>query len=331
MRSILVVGGAGYIGSVTAHLLLELGYDVTVVDSLVRGHASALPRDANFVQADIRDRPQMASVLAALRPDCVLHFAALAYVGESFQKAGEYFDVNVGGTASLAAAMSEAGVRNLVFSSSCTVYGAPDTLPITEDAAVKPAESPYGQTKQACENMLTWLSRTAGLSVAFLRYFNAAGAWKQLGEDHRPETHLIPLVLDAALGRTGPLTVFGTDYPTPDGTCVRDYIHVRDLAYAHAAACERLIGGDAGQRLVANLGAGKGHSNLEVIRCVERITGKPVPFGMGVRRPGDAAELVASNSHSSAVLHWTPQHSTLEEIVATAHEWRLKHPAGYPD
>jgi len=329
MNSALVVGGAGYIGSVTADLLAESGIDVTVVDNLDRGHIASLPGNANFVQADIRDRSHLASVMSSLRPDCVLHFAALAYVGESFERSAEYFDVNVGGTASLAAAMLEADVRNLVFSSSCTVYGVPDSLPISEGHPVKPAESPYGQTKQTCENLLSWLARTAGLKVAFLRYFNAAGAWKHLGEDHRPETHLIPLVVDAARASRS-LKIFGADYPTRDGTCVRDYVHVRDLAEAHAAACRVLLESERGTTLYANLGAGQGSSILDVIRCVERLSGRTVPFDYAPRRPGDAPELVASNDHAREALSWSPMHSSLDEIVGSALDWRRRHPTGYP-
>lgn len=330
MQSVLVVGGAGYIGSVTANLLVEEGWDVTVLDNLDRGHVSAVPGGANFVEGDIRDRERLATVLSSLSPDCVVHFAALAYVGESFEQTESYLDVNIGGTASLLAAMKECGVGNIVFSSSCTVYGVPHTLPISEDEPVKPPISPYGFTKQACEQMLEWAGKTSQLSYAALRYFNAAGAWKHYGEDHMPETHLIPLVLEAALGRREKIVVFGNDYPTPDGTCIRDYVHVRDLAYAHVCACDHLIGSKPGTSLTVNLGCGQGHSVLEVIDCVQRITGLPVPYEISARRPGDPPELVAANQQALRLLGWTPSHSSLDEIVESTFLWRTKHPDGYP-
>jgi len=274
-------------------------------------------------------------VLCAIVPECVLHFAALAYVGESFDRSADYFDVNVGGTASLLAAMAGAGVGRLVFSSSCTVYGIPESVPIAEDAWVRPAESPYGETKQMCEAMLRWQAGTTRLSFAALRYFNAAGAWGTHGEDHRPETHLIPLVMEAARGaRKGKesegVKIFGRDYPTEDGTCVRDYVHILDLARAHAAACEKLLRAPAGTALTVNLGSGRGSSVLDVIRAVEHVSGRKVPYEFTERRPGDPPELVAANGRAAEVLGWKPEHSSLEEVVRTAWEWREKHPAGYP-
>ncbi len=336
MTPVLVVGGAGYIGSATAALLATRGYDVTVLDNLDRGHAAAVPSGVNFVQADVRDGEMLANVLGAIVPECVLHFAALAYVGESFDRSADYFDVNVGGTASLLAAMADADVGRLVFSSSCTVYGIPDSVPISEDAWVKPAESPYGETKQMCETMIRWQARTAGLSFAALRYFNAAGAWGIHGEDHRPETHLIPLVIDAAMqgarsaSMEGGVKIFGKDYPTEDGTCVRDYVHIRDLAMAHVAACEKLLNADAGTGLTVNLGSGKGSSILDVIRAVERLSGRKVPHEFAQRREGDPPELVAANGKAADLLGWKPQHSSLDEVVRTAWEWCEKHPSGYP-
>lgn len=335
MTPVLVVGGAGYIGSATAALLATRGYDVTVLDNLDRGHAAAVPSGVNFVQADVRDREMLANVLGAIVPECVLHFAALAYVGESFDRSGDYFDVNVGGTASLLAAMAGAGVGRLVFSSSCTVYGVPELVPIAEDARVRPAESPYGETKQMCEAMLRWQAGTNGLSFAALRYFNAAGAWGIHGEDHRPETHLIPIVIEAAQGvhqveDSRRVKIFGKDYPTEDGTCVRDYVHILDLAEAHAAACERLLRAPAGTALTVNLGSGRGSSVLDVIRAVERVSGRKVPHEFTERRPGDPPELVAANGRAADLLGWKPQHSSLREVVRTAWEWRKKHPAGYP-
>jgi UDP-glucose-4-epimerase GalE len=325
----LVTGGAGYIGSCTARLLAESGYDVTVFDSLVNGHAEAVGPGMRLVRGDVRDRAAVRGVLDAVRPDCVLHFAALAYVGESFANAPTYFDVNVGGTATLLAAMADAGLPRLVFSSSCTVYGLPDRLPVDETAAIKTAESPYGQTKQACEAMLEWQARTGHLSCIVLRYFNAAGAWDSLGEDHRPETHLIPLAIDAALGLRPAITLFGRDYPTPDGTCVRDYVHVRDLAAAHVAACELLLRSPAGFHDVLNLGRGQGSSVLDVIRGVQEVSGRPVPLVEAPRRPGDAAELVAATAKARKLLGFVPAHSSLAEVVRSAYAWRQAHPKGY--
>lgn len=329
MRSAFITGGAGFIGSVTAALFREQGWRVTVYDDLSRGHVETLPDGATFVKGDVRDRGSLLAALRQTEPDCVLHFAALAYVGESFAIPQRYFEVNVGGTAALAAAMAEAGVRRIVFSSSCTVYGEPDYLPIDEKSAVKPAVSPYGQSKQSCETMLDWMARTADYSVASLRYFNAAGAWEERGEDHEPETHLIPLVIDVALGRRPHLDVFGEDYPTADGTCVRDYIHIRDLATAHLAAAELLLRSSPGTVEYINLGTEHGYSVLEVVRAVERVTGHSVSLRMGERRAGDAPELVAAAGKARDLLGWQPAHSSLDEIVDQAWRWRISHPRGY--
>jgi UDP-glucose 4-epimerase len=329
MKSAFITGGAGFIGSVTAALFREQGWRVTIYDDLSRGHVEALPDGALFVKGDIRERDSLVAALRQAEPDCVLHFAALAYVGESFASPSRYFEVNVGGTATLAAAMAKSGARRIVFSSSCTVYGEPDYLPIDEKSAVKPAVSPYGQSKQSCETMLDWMSRTADFSVCSLRYFNAAGAWEERGEDHSPETHLIPLVIDVALGRRPHLDVFGDDYPTADGTCVRDYVHIRDLATAHLAAAELLLRSSPGTMEYVNLGAGRGYSVLEVVQAVERITGRRVPVRVGGRRSGDAPELVAAAGKARKLLGWHPVHSDLDEIVELAWRWRIANPHGY--
>lgn len=329
MKSVLVVGGAGYIGSVTSALLLERGWEVVIVDDLSTGHLDAVPPGARLARVDIRDRAAIAGVVSTLRPECALHFAARTLVGESFPKAHEYFDVNVGGTASLLSALVANGCSRIVFSSSCTVYGTPDSVPIDETAQIKPAISPYGQTKQMNETTLEWLRQHNGLSYSSLRYFNAAGAWQGRGEDHRPESHLIPLCIDAALGLRGELKLFGTDYPTPDGTCIRDYIHIRDLADAHVAACDWLLSNPQASSLICNLGTGTGSSNLDVIKTVQRISGKTVPYTAVERRPGDPPALVASNVKARQVLGWNPTHSDLSEIVETAFEWRAAHPSGY--
>ncbi len=330
MPHALVVGGAGYIGAVATDLLLESGWDVTVADNLSTGHPQSLPATATFIEVDIRDRLKIKEALQQVQPDVVLHFAAKAYVGDSFPQSPEYFDVNVGGTTALLAAMHETGVKRIVFSSSCTVYGEPDLVPMDETAVVKPAVSPYGQTKQMCETAMRWQGETVGLSSYLLRYFNAAGAWKHLGEDHQPETHLIPIVIDAALGRRGRLKVFGSDYPTPDGTCIRDYVHVRDLASAHLAACEKLLAGADGHQEVVNLGTGIGSSIFDVIKAVEEISGESIPYDLLPRRPGDPPELVASNGKARSHLGWEPKHSSLRDVVESAWEWRKNHPDGYP-
>jgi len=333
-----VTGGAGYIGSATATLLLEQGWDVTIFDNLSPGHGAAVPAGASFGEGDIRDRSRLAAAFKARPHHCLLHFAARACVGESFPECADYFEVNVGGTSALLAAALEAGVDKVVFSSSCTVYGQPDSLPIDESAPVKKAVSPYGQSKQTCETMLSWLARTQGVSFVSLRYFNAAGAWGERGEDHRPETHLIPLVIDAARGKVARLSVFGRDYPTRDGTCVRDYIHIKDLAAAHLLAAEGLVRATlptpasalpGGLGFFINLGTGRGHTILEVIGMVEEITSLTVPHEFAPRRAGDPPELVAANGLARRILGWEPRHSSLRNIVETATRWRAAHPDGY--
>ncbi len=330
MSNALVVGGAGYIGSVTAALLAEQGWTVTVLDDLSTGHQAAIPPNARWLNVDIRDRKALLHAVEQVRPDCTLHFAARTLVGESFPKASEYFDVNVGGTTALLHTLIQCGFPRIVFSSSCTVYGEPDNLPIDEEAPVKPAVSPYGQTKQMNESSLAWLNKHNGLSYCSLRYFNAAGAWGNLGEDHRPESHLIPLCIDAAMSLRPPLKLFGVDYPTPDGTCVRDYIHIADLAQAHIAACHWLLQNQQGSSLVCNLGTGTGHSNLEVIRAVERAAGSRVPYNIVDRRPGDPPALVAANEKARRTLNWTPKFADLDVIAAHAWKWRTMFPKGYP-
>ncbi len=329
MPTVLITGGAGYIGSVSALAFLEAGWDTFILDDLSRGHRAAVPPGARLYQGDICDRQDVRLTLQLSDPDCVLHCAALAYVGESFDRSADYFRTNIGGTANLLDAMVGTGVERIVFSSSCTIYGEPLTLPISEAEPVKPPVSPYGQSKQTCEQMLDWISQSGQISSASLRYFNAAGAWGDYGEDHRPETHLIPIVIDAALGTRGPLQIFGNDYPTPDGTCIRDYIHIYDLAQAHLLAAKHLLARPNGTAFHCNLGTGQGHSIMQVIEAVTRITGKEVPHIFVDRRPGDAPELVAANERASQELGWIPQHSDLDTIITHAHNWRLAHPNGY--
>ena len=322
---LVVTGGAGYVGSVVAEALVASGHETIVFDNLSTGHRGAVPPGARWVQGDIRDAAALSRVLDA-KTDAVLHFAASSVVEESVRRPLDYFDNNVGGTVSLLKAMHAAGVRRIVFSSTAAVYGAPSSLPIEETAPCAP-ENPYGWSKLAVERVLE-ASRVAwGLSYAALRYFNAAGATATLGEDHRPESHLIPIVLDAALGRRASVTVFGDDYETRDGTCLRDYVHVSDLAHAHVLALDAMAGGFSG---ALNLGSEVGCTVLEVIRAVGRVTGHEVRYDVGPRRAGDPPALVASSGHASNVLGWTRRASDLEEIVRSAHAWRTAHPAGYP-
>ncbi|MFT5584304.1 MAG: UDP-glucose-4-epimerase GalE [Cognaticolwellia sp.] len=317
---ILVIGGAGYIGSHAAFLLKQAGYPVVIYDNLSTGHIQAVQAvDLHLERGDIRDGVRLGAVLDEHKIGAVMHFAALALVSESTRFPAKYFDVNVGGTATLAREMCARGIGPLVFSSTCAVYGTPETLPVTE-ANAKAPESPYGHSKWMAEQVLESCS-SQGLRAARLRYFNAAGAHPQglLGESHSPETHLIPLILQAVLGQRPPLQVYGRDYPTPDGTCVRDYIHVMDLARAHLAALEYLL--DGGEGGAWNLGTGQGTSVLEIIRAVEAVTGRTVPCDDAPRRDGDPARIWAHPGAAQAALGWTPQWSDLQDIVQTAWQW----------
>ena len=321
--SILVTGGAGYIGAHTAHLLGEQGYEVTVVDNLSRGHRHNIDPQRLRV-LDIADTEGLCRIFAERPLDAVIHFAAFIAVGESMSAPEMYFANNVSGSLSLLTAMIRSGVRRLVFSSTAAVYGMPATVPIKEEAPYAPV-SPYGESKVMVEKLLRWFDMIHGLRSVSLRYFNASGADPKgkLGEEHEPETHLIPLLFRAIL--TGqPVTIFGEDYPTPDGTCIRDYIHVNDLAQAHILALEWLMGGGASDAI--NVGNGSGYSVREVVRAVEEVTGKKVPYVIGPRREGDPPELVADSSKLRRVLKWTPRHSELREIVSTA--WRFEQSRG---
>jgi len=321
MPKILVTGGAGYIGSNTVHLLVRRGFDVLVVDDLSRGHAhnvAGIP----FHQLNLSDTPALTDVLAQAKADAVIHFAAYIGVGESTQNPELYFSNNVGGTISLLAAMAQAEVKRLVFSSTAAVYGMPHISPIPEESPFAPV-NPYGETKVMIETMLGWLGRYSGLRSIALRYFNACGSDpdSDLGEEHDPETHLIPLLLKAIV--TGnPITLFGDDYDTPDGTCIRDYIHVMDLAAAHVLAVENLLAGGASNAF--NAGTGSGHSVLEVVRAVEEVTGRKVPYTMGPRRAGDPPSLVANSEKLKRSLGWEPKFPALKNIVATAWQFERK-------
>ena len=320
---ILVTGGAGYIGSVVTEYLLAAGHVVVVVDHLSTGHRGAVDERVSFHEGDLLDEDFLVPALGGV--DAVCHFAAFSQVAESVADPIKYYRNNIGGAVSLLESMKRTGVKYFLFSSSAAVYGEPKETPIREEAPLRPLNA-YGNTKLAIERLLGDCSAAWGLKSLSLRYFNAAGAGERCGEDHRPETHLIPLVLDVALGRRDELVVYGKDYPTRDGTCIRDYIHVKDLATAHLLGLEKLIGGFSG---VLNLGNGRGFSVLEVIKAAERVTGLDVPFRVGERRPGDPAVLVASSEMAGKVLGWERFYPKIEDIIKDAYNWKRAHPDGY--
>jgi len=327
---LLVTGGAGYVGSVVAAELLRAGHRVAVFDSLSRGHRRALPPGADLVVEDLADRHALDNFFQSGPVDAVLHFAALIEAGESMQVPERYFRNNSANTLNLLEAMLAHGVKRFVFSSTAALYGNPERIPVEEDAPLRPT-NPYGESKLLVEQMLAWFHRVHGVRYASLRYFNAAGAAGDLGEDHRPESHLIPLVLQVARGQREHISVFGADYPTPDGTCVRDYIHVADLASAHLLALDALATSRGEQPLIYNLGNGRGFSVRQVIEAARRITGHPIPSLDAPRRPGDPAVLVASSEKIRRELGWQPQHPELDSIIASAWEWKRRHPGGYSD
>src|SRR5579883_904313 len=317
-RRILVTGGAGYIGSHTVQLLLEQGYDVSVVDDLSHGFKHNVPA-GRLNRLNLCDQAALSELIRQHRPEAVIHFAAFIAVGESMREPGRYFHNNVCGSLSLLNAMTAHGVKHLVFSSTAAVYGTPHATPILEDFPIQPV-NPYGESKVMVETLLRWFDEIHGLTSVCQRYFNASGADPagRLGEEHQPETHLIPLLLRAV--RTGePVTLFGSDYPTPDGTCIRDYIHVSDLAQAHILAVEHLLRGGASDQF--NVGTGNGHSVMEVVRAVEEVTGKKVPYVMGPRRPGDPPALVAGAERLRIALGWQPKYGDLRTIVE--HAWNF--------
>jgi UDP-glucose 4-epimerase len=326
MARYLVTGGAGYVGSHLVLALLDQGHEVTVYDNLRQGHREAVPAGVPLVEADLANPRRLDMVLADGPWDAVFHFAALSIVGESMQKPFLYFVENAGLGVRLIEACVHHGVKKFVLSSTAALFGNPQKIPIAEDERIEPG-SPYGESKLMLERTLHWADRIHGLHSACLRYFNAAGADPKgrLGEDHNPETHLIPLVIDAALGRRPELAVFGDDYPTPDGTCIRDYIHVSDLADAHVLALARLDESS----VTYNLGNGAGHSVMEVIRMVEQVGGRPVPARITGRRAGDPAALVAASEKLRRETGWSPRYADLESIVKHAWAWREAHPGGY--
>jgi UDP-glucose 4-epimerase len=321
---ILVTGGAGYIGSVCVEDLLNRGHDVAVFDNLTEGHKNAIDRRAKFVQGDLADKPAVSELIRTERPEAVMHFAANALVGESMQNPHKYFYNNVSCGLNLLHAMVENDVKRFVFSSTCATYGIPETVPIDELAPQSPV-NPYGESKLIFEKILRWFDQIHGVIFASLRYFNAAGATEAFGEDHRIETHLIPCVLQVPLGKREHAQVFGTDYPTPDGSCIRDYIHVTDLAQAHALALE------VKKSDFFNLGIGGGVSVVEVIDACKKVTGKDIPVVKQPRRPGDPPRLIASAGKAHEVLGWRPQFDRIEDIVSSAWSWHVRHPKGYGD
>jgi UDP-glucose-4-epimerase GalE len=325
---ILVTGGAGYVGSHAVRLLERAGHETWVYDNLSLGHRGACD-PARLIEGELLDRERLVDALFARRIEAVMHFAAFAQVGESVADPAKYYQNNVVASLGLLEAMRTADVRRIVFSSTTATYGVPDRLPITEDEKQQPI-NPYGFGKLVIERALADYAKAYDFGYAALRYFNAAGASPDgdLGEDHDPETHLIPIVLAAALGQRPEITIFGDDYPTPDGTCVRDYIHVDDLGTAHVKALERL---EPGTGLQLNLGTGRGYSVRQVIDACRRVSGRPIPEKLGPRRPGDPPELVADASRARRTLDWQPKFADLESIVETAWRWHSTHPRGYAD
>ncbi len=324
---ILITGGAGYIGSVTAHRLAERGRRVVVFDNLSEGHQEAVPSQARLVTGDLRDETLLRFIFEKEPIDTVIHFAAHSRVGESMDQPLKYFADNVEGTRTLLKAMVDSGSKKLVFSSTAAVYGEPDEMPITEDTPTEPT-NPYGESKLMAEKMLHWAGKAHGLKYVSLRYFNVAGAYgSRCGEDHRPETHLIPLTLQVALGQRDKLYIYGDDYDTRDGTCVRDFIHVLDLVHAHLLADKWLSQG--GQNRVYNLGTGTGFTVKEVIEACRAVTGETIPTEATSPRPGDPPKLVASAQKARAELNWDLRFTEIEKIVASAWQWHKSHPRGY--
>ena len=325
---LLVLGGAGYIGSHTATELLDNGHEVVIADNLVTGYREAVPEKATFYQGDLRDKDFLVDLLKKEKVDAVIHFAAFSLVGESVTNPLKYYENNLYGTKVLLDAMIETGVDKIVFSSTAATYGEPENIPILESDRTCPT-NPYGETKLAMEKMISWAAKAHGLHLVSLRYFNACGAHKsgKIGEAHNPESHLIPLVLQVPNGKREFVSIYGNDYDTPDGTCIRDYIHVTDLAKAHILAVEYLMNG--GESDIFNLGNGVGYSVKEVIETARKVTGHPIPAKEEARRAGDPARLVASGKKAKEILGWEPEIKDLADIINSAWKWHSKHPNGY--
>ena len=322
--NVFVTGGAGYIGSICVEEMLNAGHRITVFDNLTEGHRSAVDARASFILGDLSDQELITRAIIEAKAEAVMHFAANALVGESMTNPGKYFGNNVGNGVKLLNACVGAGVKKFVFSSTCATYGPPDRVPMTEDLPQRPI-NPYGESKLMFERILQWYQELHGLEFVALRYFNAAGATEQFGEHHRIETHLIPNVLRVALGQATQCEIYGTDYPTPDGTCIRDYIHIVDLAQAHILALA------AGRQGFYNLGNGDGYSVREVIEMCEKVSGKKIPAVEKPRRPGDPPKLVAAADKARRELGWNPKLPKIEDIVTSAWRWHVKHPTGYAD
>ena len=321
---IFVTGGAGYIGSVCSELLMDEGHEVAIYDNLIEGHRCALDSRAQFIQGDLADRGEIEAALSRIRPDAVMHFAAYALVPESMRDPSKYFRNNISNGLNLLDAMVAAGVQRIIFSSTCAIFGPPERVPIDETAIPRPI-SPYGESKLAFEKILRWYEEIHGVKFVSLRYFNASGATENFGEDHRPETHLIPAVLKVALGQSSNVEIYGTNYETPDGTCIRDYIHIVDLARAHILAL-----GASGSGFY-NLGTGGGSSVHEIIEACRKITGRKIRTVEKPRRPGDPPRLIASSEKIKKELGWQPQFQSLDAIIESAWAWHQKFPHGYDE
>jgi len=328
--SILVLGGAGYIGSHAVYQLIDQGYEVVIVDNLLTGHEKALHSKAKFYQGDIRDKTFLQSVFQQEKIEGVIHFAASSLVGESMTNPIKYFDNNVYGTQVLLDVMNENNVKNIVFSSTAATYGEQEEMPITEEMATIPTNA-YGETKLTMEKMMKWCDRAYEIKFVSLRYFNVAGARSsgEIGEDHDPETHLIPVVLQVALGHREATSIFGNDYNTPDGTCIRDYIHVEDLIDAHILALKYLQNG--GESNVFNLGSSQGFSVNEIIEAAREVTGHSIPSKVAERRAGDPSTLIASSAKAKEVLGWEPKRNSIQQIIQDAWNWHQANPDGYND
>lgn len=325
---ILVCGGAGYIGTHTVYELINHDYEVVIIDNLQTGHADAIHPKATFYQGDIRDKTFLDEVFQHEKIDAVIHFAANSLVGESMKDPFKYYDNNVYGTLVLLNALKEHGINKVVFSSTAATYGEPKQIPILETDGTEPTNT-YGETKLAMEKMFKWFDEAHDMKYISLRYFNVAGAYLsgEIGEDHNPETHLIPLVLQVPLGKRESISIFGDDYDTPDGTCIRDYIHVTDLANAHILAVEKLLTGSNSD--IFNLGNGRGFSVKEIIEAAREVTGHPIPAKISPRRAGDPAKLIASNQKAKEVLGWKIKYPQVKDVIASAWKWHQNNPSGF--